>query len=165
MKKLYYIFLILCSTNVFAQKEALTDSAKNAYAASEFEQAVQYYESILETGFESAELYFNLGNAYYKANKLTDAIINYERALLLDPGDEDIQFNLDVARNYVVDKIEVLPRLFIYDWIDSIINLFSSDTWAKISVVSFIFLLIFFLFYFFTNKVSIKKKVLKIFFR
>lgn len=141
----------------FANNQILIDSAQQAYTNNEFELAINYYEQILNSGYEAPEIYFNLGNSYYKSNKLTLAIINYERALLLAPGDEEIQFNLKIAQNYVVDKIEVLPRLFIYDWIDSLLYLSSSNSWAKLSLSAFIFMLILFLFYFFTNSVYVKK--------
>jgi len=158
MRRIFFLFFVfITSLSLANTNQVLIDSAREAYGSNEFELAINYYEQILNTGYEAPEVYFNLGNSYYKSNKLTLAIINYERALLLAPDDEEIQFNLNIARNYVVDKIEALPRLFIYNWIDSLLYLKSSDAWTKLSLGTFILMLILFLFYFFTNNINIKK--------
>ena len=96
-------------------------------------------EKILQSGFESGELYFNLGNAYYKSGSIQKAILNYERARQLLPRDEDVQFNLQLANLQVVDKIDAVPRLFVFRWADSMLALFSLSTMGWI-VYSFFLL-------------------------
>ena len=86
------VMMPLCGFS--ADFKAQLDSAAASYQATKYEQAISIYENIVAQGYESAELYFNLGNAYYKSNKLPYAIANYERALKLNATDEDIQFNL-----------------------------------------------------------------------
>jgi tetratricopeptide (TPR) repeat protein len=127
------------------------------FIGGEFEKAIQVYEEIISSGYEAADLYYNLGNAYFKSNKITLAILNYERAILLAPNDEDIQYNLTVARTFTIDKIEALPQFFISQWHHVLVNLFSSDKWAVISIISFITFLLLFSIYLYINIYRVKK--------
>lgn len=110
------------------------DSAVAAYTRGEFEGSIKWYEKILASGQESAAVYYNLGNAWFKLNEMAPAIFNYEKALLLAPGDEDILFNLKIANNRITDKIEVVPDLFFERWWKSFYNLFAGDVWAWLSL-------------------------------
>lgn len=112
--------------------------ANQLYTEGNFEEAISLYEKIINTGYHSAPLYYNLGNAYYRSNNIPAAILNYERALLLSPGDEDISFNLELARTHVRDRIETLPRFFMNRWWTEVRDLLSAERWATLSVVSFI---------------------------
>ena len=107
---------------------------------------------------ESAAVYYNLGNAYYKDGQIAPAILNYERALLLQPGDNDIRFNLQMARQRAVDKIEARGHFFLSEWFASVRDLAGADSWGAIGIVCFI-LLIFCLIVFFFSKVIRFKKV------
>lgn len=98
------------------------------YLQAKYAEAIALYEQILQSGYENGELYFNLGNANYKTGKIQNAIVNYERAKQLLPRDEDIQFNLQLANLQVVDKIDVVPKLFVYRWFDSLTTAFSLST-------------------------------------
>ena len=69
---------------------------------------------------------------------LRKAILNYERALLLNPGNEDARFNLEMANTHIVDKIDPVGKFFLSVWIDSLRNFLSSNTWAVIGIVSFL---------------------------
>lgn len=124
--------IILCSQALFtfADNTALYNEANELYKKAEFQAAIEKYELVLKSNFVSGELYYNLGNAYFKTNQVPMAILCYERAQKLMPGDEDVEFNLSIANLKIVDKIEVMPQLFIYRWIDSLINIFSCDGWA-----------------------------------
>ncbi len=158
LKLFLIIILIFCYNITFADSnESLFKFANEHYTKGEFEKAIELYEQILNSEVESSEIYFNLGNAYYKSNKTTMAILNYERAKKLAPNDEDILSNLELAQKHVIDKIEVLPELFIKKWIWAFENSLSSDTWAIYSVIGFIIFLIFFLLFLFSNKIIIKK--------
>ncbi len=157
MKTIFLILLALfISVGSFAQN-ALMDKANQHYTSEEYKLAVESYEELLKTDVESAELYYNLGNSYYKTGQVTKAIINYERAKLLAPGDEDIQFNLELANQHVVDAIEPLPQVFFIRWWKNITNLTSVDNWAKISVVSFVLFLILAGIFAFTRTASVKR--------
>ncbi|MBN1768085.1 MAG: tetratricopeptide repeat protein [Prolixibacteraceae bacterium] len=158
MNKLFLLilslFVVLIST---ASPADSLQKANEAYAANEFEKAVSLYESILDSGYESSELYFNLGNAYYKSNQLPKAILNYERARLLNPKDEDIQFNLELANQFVVDKIEALPRPFLAKWGNSLVNTFTSNQWAFTSIASFVLMLTLALVYLLSRRIGFRK--------
>ena len=80
----------------------------------------------------SAELYYNLGNAYYRTENITRAVLNYERALLLSPGDADIRFNLQLARSKTIDKIVPESEMFFVTWYRSLVNLMSVDGWGRV---------------------------------
>lgn len=88
--------------------ESSWQSANQFYSDGNYEDAVNQYESILNSGYESSELYFNLGNAYFKLNQIPSAILYYEKARKLAPEDEQINFNLSLANSRIVDKMEPL---------------------------------------------------------
>lgn len=128
----------------------------SAYIRNDFAAAIQIYESLLQQG-ESAEIYYNLGNSYYKAGDIARAILNYERALLLNPGNADIRANLEIARSKTVDKVEPVPEIFFVTWIKSLINCQSSDAWARTAIAAFLLLLASLSIFFFTQQVKWKK--------
>lgn len=135
------ILIILIASIAGVRAEMANDSlfseASELYADGDFQGAADRYEQIVAGNQESAELYFNLGNSYYKMNEYALAIVNYERALLLDPGDEDILFNLEKARFHNLDNIEEIPQFAMKRWIKSLIILLHSNTWAIISLSAF----------------------------
>ena len=110
MKKLLTIIVLLLSLLGNAQNEALFNRATDAYNDGDYPKAIEYYTGILENGQHSAELYFNLGNAYYKLNQIAPSIYNYEKALLLSPNDPEIKNNLAYAQNMTLDAIETMPE-------------------------------------------------------
>lgn len=128
----------------------------SAYIRNDFAAAIQIYEGLLQQG-ESSEVYYNLGNSYYKSGDIARAILNYERALLLNPGNGDIRANLEIARSKTIDKVESIPDIFFITWIKSLINCFGSDTWAQMAVVSFLLLLISLAIFFFSQQSKWKK--------
>ncbi len=119
-------------------KKAQADSA---YAKGDYVSAIELYEFILANQGESAAIYYNLGNSYYKNKDIAHSILNYERAYLLSPGDSDIRYNLEMARNNTVDKIDTINEFLLTAWITSLRNSFSADGWARVAIISFIILL------------------------
>lgn len=157
MKRLINTILaILVSAALFAQADLL-QKGNELYAKDEFKQAIDVYNQLLMTNLESPEVYFNLGNAYYKTGQYTLSILNYERAKLLSPDDEDIDFNLQVANQHVVDSIQELPGVFIVRWWDSLVNSQTTDSWAIISLISFILFLALAGLYFFSRTGDIRR--------
>ena len=128
----------------------------SAYMRNDYASAIQIYESLLKKG-EAAEVYYNLGNSYYKADDIAKAILNYERALLLQPGNADIRANLEIARSKTIDKVVSVPDIFFVAWIKSLTNCLSVDAWAKLGIVFFILLLISFSLFFFSKRIIWKK--------
>lgn len=113
-----------------------------AYNDGNYDQALAYYNQIVEVGLESSALYYNMGNTYYKIKSYPMAILYYEKALKLDPGNDDIRTNLEIANLAVVDKINVLPQSFIARWWNGLKSSFSADGWAWVSVAAFGMLLL-----------------------
>ena len=128
----------------------------SAYMRNDFASAIQIYEALLKKG-EAAEVYYNLGNSYYKADDIAKAILNYERALLLQPGNNDIRVNLDVARSKTVDKMESVPEIFFISWTKALIYSMSVNTWAILGIVCFILLIISLYFFIFSKQIVWKK--------
>ena len=120
--------------------------AEAAYKEKNYSESIKLYEAqVAENKLinrESPQLYYNLGNAYFRDNKIAQAIVNYERALLLAPGDSDIRHNLRFAKTRIEDKIDSADSFFINKWIRSIQNLYSANTWAIIGVVLFLIFII-----------------------
>ena len=113
MKKIHITILFtFLAFSLIAQPIEVLETANEYYANEEYQKAISLYDSILNAGYESAALYYNLGNAHYKNGDLTNAILHYERAKLLAPKDEDIQYNLDLLNQFVIDKIETIPQPF-----------------------------------------------------
>ena len=145
--------LLFAVTSAFAQTKAQADSA---YINKEYAQAIEIYESLLQQG-ESGEIYYNLGNAYFKQDELGRAILNYERALLLQPGNADVSANLDIARAKTVDKINPNPEVFFVAWTRALINMLPVDTWGAWGIGFFFCTLATLAIYFFTKGVRWRK--------
>ena len=140
--KKYSLLLLIVTTCVFSkgQSSAINDSVSSAnqlYNAGKFDDAIRKYQYVIGQGFESAELYYNLGNTYYKSGKPTFAILNYERAKKLAPNDDDIRYNLELARIQIVDNIVSLPEPGFLRWWKQLINARSMNFWGTFSLISF----------------------------
>jgi tetratricopeptide (TPR) repeat protein len=147
------LFMLLVSMASVAQDKAVADSA---YAKEDYQTAISIYESLLSDNV-SPELYYNLGNAYYRLDDMPHAILNYERALLLSPGDSDIRFNLQMARNKTIDKIIPESEMFFVTWYKSLVNIMGVDGWAILAIIMFALAAILILLYVFTDVVIIRK--------
>ncbi len=128
----------------------------NEYSRGNYQQAIRDYEELLRQT-KSADLYYNLGNAYYRTDNITRAVLAYERALLLSPGDDDIRFNLQMARSKTIDKITPQSEMFFVTWYRALVNITSVDGWADIAVVSMIAALILALVYLFASRMLFRK--------
>jgi tetratricopeptide (TPR) repeat protein len=135
---------------VFSQNEAAFEQANALYNAGKYTEAIDTYESILNSDVHSTELYFNLGNANYKLNNIAPSIYYYEKALLLSPDDKDIENNLGFAKNMTIDAIDKVPKVGFSRLINNLVNTFSTDIWAKIAVVGVILFVLLFLMYHFS---------------
>jgi len=124
-----------------AQNEKL-EKAASLYSSGKYNEALDLWMSVYNTGVRSPSLEYNIGNAYFKMNNTPGAILFYERASLLKPADEDIQYNLQIARTLVVDKFVEIPELFFIRWYNFLSLTLSTNSWAKISIVTFILFLL-----------------------
>lgn len=157
MKKLSIILILLCGLVQFAYAAGTKEEADQAYQKEDYTAAIEKYEAILAAEGESADIYYNLGNSYYKAKNMAKAVLNYERALLLNPGDADIRFNLEMARSKTVDQITPVSEVFIVTWIRSLVNVMSEREWSIVGIVSFWMMLAALTVYIFGRRIVIKK--------
>ena len=147
------LLLLLFPLGASAVTKAEADSA---YVRGEYQQAITDYEALLKQG-GSAELYYNLGNAYYRTENITKAVLNYERALLLSPGDPDIRFNLQIARSKTIDKIVPESEMFFITWYHALVNLMSVDAWARMALISLALVIMLLLVYLFASRIWLRK--------
>jgi len=140
-----------------SQNEELFAEGNSLYNDGKFQDAINIYESILNADYHSAELYFNLANAYYKLNRIAPSIYYYEKALQLSPKDKDILNNTAFARNMTIDAIEVIPDMGFSKIVKNVTNTFSYDGWAILSVVFVVLFAILFLGYYFSYSTTRKR--------
>ena len=151
------VVLLLLLAVLPAVASAVTKAdADSAYVQGNYQQAIKDYEQLLEQGV-SADLYYNLAGAYYRMDEMPRAVLNYERALLLSPGDPDIRFNLQMARSKTIDKITPETEMFFVTWYRSLINLTSVDGWAWTALVFLALAIALALVYLFTEPVWLRK--------
>ncbi|MFS4468908.1 tetratricopeptide repeat protein [Maribacter sp. 2210JD10-5] len=150
MVKKLFIFCCLCfSIWSTAQNETLFNEATTAYNEGEYQNAIDKYQKILDNGKHSAAVYFNLGNCHYKLNQIAPSIYYYEKALLLNPSDKEIQNNLGYAQNMTLDAIEKMPETGFSKFYKSITGKLFYDDWAYLSVgFLFLFVLLYIIFYY-----------------
>jgi tetratricopeptide (TPR) repeat protein len=126
------------------------------FSSGSYKEALDVWTDIYNTGYRSANLDFNIGNACFKLNNIPGAILFYERAYLLNPADEDINYNLQIARTLIVDRFQEIPELFFVRWYNLVSLFLSTNTWAKISIVSFILSLLLLSQYIYSTKYRYK---------
>lgn len=159
MKKIYIILVLLLSgvMSYAADVKSMEEEAAKMYQEGEYQKAIDLYNEVLGEDMESASVYYNLGNCYYKMGEIARSILNYERALLLQPGDNDVKYNLRMARQATVDNIKVLPELFLVRWYNAFVTALTADQWAYVSVGLFVLFLIMAALFFHATSISLKK--------
>ena len=141
MKRLIFIInVFICSQN-FASEQVF-ELANKQYINENYSLAILNYDSILTSGLESSELYYNLGNCHYKTNDWANAIWHYEKSLQLNNNEKTIH-NLELAKLKIIDRIEPLPQLFYKKWWNNLTQILSTQVWQIVALIaiSFIFIL------------------------
>ncbi|MDR3267187.1 MAG: tetratricopeptide repeat protein [Tannerella sp.] len=151
------IFFFFASLIKINAQEAELKEAETAYIADQYDKAAEIYETLLKNYGNSYELLYNLGNAYYKAGKIASAILNYERALLIKHGDGDIQFNLEMAKQMTIDKIEPNNEFFLAEWFRGVQNMIGVDSWATVGIFSFVMFIVCLVLFFFSKWMRLRK--------
>ena len=151
--------LLLCCFSVigFSQNNQRFEEANALYNDNKYAEAIDKYESILDTEAHSAELYFNLGNANYKLNNIAPSIYYYEKALQLNPNDKVIKNNMAYAQNMTIDAIDSVPEVGFSRIINNVVNTFQTDTWAKFAIGGVLIFVLLFLMYHFSYSTSRKR--------
>lgn len=142
-------FLFIILTTLFAD-------ANTQYAEGNYAEAAVLYQQIIEES-PSAEVYYNLGNAYFKQGELAQSIIAYERALRLKPSLKDAKHNLQYAQTQIVDNIQNTHAFFLSNWLKTMRNALSQRTWINISIALFILTLIAIFIFAFSQNVGLRK--------
>ncbi|PQJ31565.1 hypothetical protein BST92_06330 [Nonlabens arenilitoris] len=154
------ILFLLMTLIVSGQDDGINDrfaKANQAYTAENYQMAISNYEEILKTDIHSVDLYYNLGNSYYKLNQVGPAIYNYEKALMLDPSNEDVLNNLQFAKQMRIDAIEGLPENELESKASSIASSMSIDEWAYLSIVLLIISVLLFVLYHYSQTAGKKR--------
>jgi len=157
MRKTVLLFCLLSLSFGFAQNEKLFDEATELYNNGEYSAAIENYKEILNNGEHSASLYFNLGNSYYKLNSIGPCIYYYEKALLLNPNNEEIKNNLRFAQNMRLDAIEEVPTTEISKIYKSALGLFSYDGWAYLAIALVFLCVLAYMAYYFLRPANQKR--------
>ncbi|MCF6297051.1 MAG: tetratricopeptide repeat protein [Flavobacteriaceae bacterium] len=158
MKKIIFLIIFLMSWVNHAQNlDSLFVQANKLYQQESYLEALKLYQEIENGNVESDELFFNIANVYYRTNQVAPSIYYYEKALLLNPNNKDIAFNLNFAKRMTLDNIEALPRSMGQRFRENVILKLTYNTWATISVsLAFLFAILFLL-YHFSYSTSVKR--------
>ena len=140
MRTILFSLLLLpvIATAQSAALQSVFNEANTLYLEKKYDDAISRYQSIIKNGYENGEIYFNLGNSYYKTGKIHFAILYYEKAKKFLPADEDVQFNLQLANVKIKDKIDPIPELPFYQWADIILTMVPIPT--MLMMIYFFFL-------------------------
>ena len=166
MKKIIYILLFLAMPFMLVAQEGGAGIAPSkelgdsAYSQGDYEKAVEIYEAVLSGEGHSMEMYYNLGNAYFRNNMIGKAILNYERALRLDPTDADVKANLEYAFSKTKDEVAENYEIFLVSWMNAVVNMLGIDAWAIAGAVSFIILLLAVFVFLFNARGKVRKTML-----
>lgn len=154
MKNIFYLLLFV-SQVFFAQTGF--EKGNDLYKDGKYDLAVKEYESVLAAHKESSQLYFNLGNCYYKLQQTAQSIYNYEKALVLDPNNKEALNNIKFAQKRTIDEIKVIPKVGFAKLLRDFTGIYPFDTWAYIAIGFAVFFLVFFVGYYFSQTGVIKR--------
>ncbi|MBK8945114.1 MAG: tetratricopeptide repeat protein [Ignavibacteriae bacterium] len=130
------------------------------YQNKQYSEAISSYESILKQGYISGELFYNLGNTYFKVGHLGKSILYYEKTLKISPSNEDAAYNLRIANSRTVDKIQEIPPLFFVHWWNVLLSQFTSTSWQIIIFIFYLLLLISIGIFFLIRNIQLQKLAL-----
>ena len=150
------VFLFVCSMGM-GQSEVLFQKATEAYNKGEYQKAIELYNNILKNGKHSAELYFNLGNCHYKLDEIGPSIYYYEKALLLQPNDQEIKNNLGFAQNMRLDAIDEMPKTAMNRLHDSVVLALKPDQWGYLAVGTVLLFVLCFIVYYILYSATYKR--------
>lgn len=151
---LYILFAVLGSVSVMGQN--LVEKANAEYDKDKYADALKLYLQAAEEDGTSSDLYYNIGNTYYRMGDLGRAVLNYERALILNPGNDDAKTNLEFVNSKIQTKITD-DKSFVIQVIDDFVEWQTSNTWATVSAVCFVLLIGGILLYIFSSTIALRK--------
>lgn len=160
MKKILLISIFLILTLTIYSKSDIAnvwDSAVSKYSVADYNGALNSFKSLESEGYNSKELNYNIGNCYFKLKEYGYAVLYFERALKFDPSDKDIISNLELVREFTIDKIDVLPEFILNTWISDLNYSLSSSMWSLFVLVFTISLALLIILFRNLQKHSLKK--------
>ena len=158
MKRLWIIFCLVVTSAMAGNP--LLEKAEKAYDSKRYREAIGAYEQLVKEGYRSYQLYFNLGNSYYRNNELGKAIYYYELARKLEPADEDVRINLSIASARTIDKIDARENFFISAVKSNLLSTFSTRAWGWFSVVCIFLACALFFLYVTSGRINVKRVAL-----
>ncbi len=160
MKKINYCFLFViilsAPVTIFTSTlniDEVMSRANRYYLENDYTSAISEYEKLISEGYTGVSLFYNLGNAYYRIGKLGYSILYYEKALKLSPNDEDVKHNLAIANLRTKDKIDALPKFFLFEWWETFLSVLSLQSWVIFSIIIYLLLIAAIAFYFFFGNI------------
>ncbi len=140
-----------------AKAEALMAEGNKDYQSQKYDSAVTAYHKVLDLGYIGTSVYYNIGDAYYREGKLGYAILYYEKALKLSPGDNDVIHNLEIANARTIDKVNTLPPFFLFQWWESFLGLLTVNGWTYTAYICLLLVLGSILLYFFAKRPGVQR--------
>lgn len=153
---LLFVFCLILSLNALPQEDQKFKKGVDEYAAGNYKEALKPWIDIYNSGYRSGSLNYNIGNAYFKLGDIPNAILFYERAYLLKPADDNINYNLQIAKSLTVDRFNEIPELFFMKWFNFISLMLRGNTWSIISLADFLICLVFLSLYIYSSKYRLK---------
>jgi len=157
MKKILILLLLIANVLNAQDEQKIFESANEMYRQQNYEKAIEYYKFLEKYNLISSELFYNLGNSYYKLNKVGPSIYYYEKALKLNPLNKDVQNNLVFARRLALDNIEELPKTVFQKLNSRYLQKLSYNQWAIVSIVFCALGSLLFLLFYFSNQPRSKR--------
>ena len=144
--------VFICLLNSINATNPIIIEAEKAYDNKNYKLAIEKYEGLINEGFKSFELYYNIGNSYYRNKNIGKAIYYYELARKINPNDEDIRINLAIVNSQTIDKIDSKENFFINAVKTNVLQSISTTSWAWLTIILIsISFLMYFLFYYFNS--------------
>ena len=157
MKKILILLLLIANVLNAQDEQKIFESANEMYKQQNYEKAIEYYKTLEKYNLISSELFYNLGNSYYKLNKVGPSIYYYEKALKLNPLNKDVQNNLVFARRLALDNIEELPKTVFQKLNSRYLQKLYYNQWAIVSIVFCALVSLLFLLFYFSNQPRSKR--------
>jgi tetratricopeptide (TPR) repeat protein len=154
---LFFFTAVLLASPGFATTDSLYLKAVTLYDSGAYEESLDAYRAIVDSGFEAAGLYYNMGNAAFRSNNIGHAVLYYEKALKLDPSYEDAAHNLEYINRYRVDTFDKVPEFFLKTWISVAVKALPEKTWSILALLTFVLMLASLLLYLFIKGLGLKK--------
>jgi len=155
------VLLFVLISPMFADNLSdIFQQANQAYRSEKYQEAADLYQKILSQGYESAEVYFNLGNCFYRLGEIGKSVLYYEKARRLNPHDPDIQYNLELANLKVIDRIEMPPRFFLFDWWDAVKTYYSVPQLTRLLIIIFALTILFLIAWLYLKRDRVRRLML-----